>query len=194
MNQHQGLLRSQMIVIDDFLAGAPAVRNEALCSEFTDWQGPDGEVYKRICIAEVPGFREGLQRAVGRVEMLGMAYRLNYGGEMPNAAIHSDMGWGTHAAVLYLSEGEGGTAFWRHKATGAIRIRPGDVDLWRRIDGDWGDASKWDQVHLCAMRFNRCVIYESELFHSRWPFEAFGADADTGRLIAVAFFTPVGKP
>ena len=127
---------------------------------------------------------------MGPVEMLGMGYRLNFNGELPNAAIHSDMGWGTHAAVLYLSEGDGGTAFWRHRATGASRIDPGDVILFEHVRHDWDDAVKWDQIGLAEMKLGRCVIYESALFHSRWPFAAFGADADTGRLVGVAFFTP----
>ena len=179
-----------MIIIDDFLPDAESVRAAGLCADFIDWPGPDGEVYKRIAIAEVPGLRDGIERAMGPVEMLGMGYRLNFNGELPNAAIHSDMGWGTHAAVLYLSEGDGGTAFWRHRATGASRIDPGDVILFEHVRHDWDDAAKWDQIGLAEMKLGRCVIYESALFHSRWPFAAFGADADTGRLVGVAFFTP----
>ena len=34
------------------------------------------------------------------------------------------------------------------------------------------------------------VIYDGSLFHSRWPFEAFGTGPQDGRLILVAFFTP----
>lgn len=179
-----------MLIIDNFLPDGESAREAALRAQYIDWQGYDGEVYKRVCLTDVPGLRERLEAAIGPVNMLGMGYRLNFGGEMPNAAIHSDMGWGTHALVLYLSEGEGGTAFWRHKATGAHRIDPGDVTLLEQISGDWDDASRWDQVGLCEMRMNRAVIYESALFHSRWPFAAFGDDASTGRLIAVAFFTP----
>jgi len=98
------------------------------------------------------------------------------------------MGWGTHAAVLYLSDGEGGTAFWRHKATGASRIDPGDLELFEQVKGDWDDASRWEQSALCEMKLGRMVIYESALFHSRWPFAASGHDNETGRLVAVCFF------
>jgi len=177
-------------LIDDFLPDAQAIRRHALTSNFIDWPAPDGEVYKRISITEVPGLLARLEAEVGPVEMLGMGYRLNYGGEMPNAAIHSDVGWGTHALVLYLSEGEGGTAFWRHKATGAHRFERGDTDLFERIRYDWDDASRWEMTDLAEMKLGRAVIYESAQFHSRWPFAAFGRDADSGRLIAVAFFTP----
>ena len=181
-----------MLIIDDFLSDPESVRAAGLRAEYGDLQAHDGETYKRIAIAEIPGFREGIEKAMGPVEMLGMAYRLNFNGEMPNAAIHSDMEWGTHAAVLYLSEGEGGTAFWRHRKTGASSIYPGDMALYEQIRGDWDDAEKWDQIGLAEMKLGRCVIYESALFHSRWPFAAFGDDAKTGRLVAVAFFTPEG--
>ena len=181
-----------MIVLDGFLRDPEAVRALALAADYIDWTGHDGEVYKRICITEVPGVREGIESVFGPVEMLGMGFRLNYGGELPNTAIHSDLGWGTHALVLYLSEGEGGTAFWRHNATGADRIDVGDVALWEAVRDDWNRAEAWTQTGLCGIKFNRAVMYEGALFHSRWPFAAFGDGPGDGRLIAVAFFTPRG--
>lgn len=180
-----------MRVIDDFLPDPVAVRAQALAANFIDWPGHDGEVYKRVCLTDVPDLRDRIESEMGPVEMLGMGYRLNFGGELPNAAIHSDLGWGTHALVLYLCDGEGGTAFWRHKATGTHRIDPGDRDLFDAVTADWNRPEAWEQRDLCAMRFNRAAIYESALFHSRWPFAAFGTDHDTGRLVAVAFFTPL---
>ena len=179
-----------MIVIDDFLPDAQAVREHGLAAPFIDWPGYDGQVYKRVCLTDVPGLLDRLEEAVGPVDLLGMGYRLNFGGELPNQAIHTDLGWGTHALVLYLSEGEGGTAFWRHKATGAYRLEPGDMELYERIGTDWERPEAWEMLGLCEMRMNRAVIYDSSLFHSRWPFAAFGEGPRDGRLIAVAFFTP----
>lgn len=176
-------------VIENMLPAT--ARAAALRAEYVDWPAPDGEVYKRVALVEVPGLLEAIERAVGPVEMLGMGYRLNYGGEVPNTAIHSDLGWGTHAAVVYLSEGPGGTAFWRHRATGAERIDAGDADLLAQVQGDWDNPDRWDMTGLAEMKLGRGVIYESALFHSRWPFAAFGDSPETGRLIAVAFFTPV---
>lgn len=182
-----------MIVIDDFLANPLRVRKIALKSEFIDWQTSDGEIWKRVCLDDVPGLQEGIENAVGSVDMLGMGYRLNFGGELPNAAIHSDLGWGSHAAVLYLSHGAGGTAFWKHKETGATRIDIGDTDLVEKVSPDWDDVSKWEMVELAEMKFNRCIIYESQTFHSRYPLAAFGNDEASGRLIAVAFFNLVAN-
>ncbi len=183
-----------MLIIDDAISDIESVRRNALAAQYIDWPGYDGEIYKRVCLTEVPGLQEAIEENLGPIEMLGTGYRLNFNGELPNAAIHSDMGWGTHAAVLYLSDGEGGTAFWRHKATGASRIDPGDFALLGKIEGDWDDATKWEQTGLCEIKMGRLVIYESAMFHSRWPFEAFGRDYESGRLIAVAFFTPKGEP
>lgn len=174
--------------IDGFMPHPDLVRRAGLDAPYTDWAGPDGEVYKRVCLIEIPGLQDALESRLGPVTMLGMGYRLNYAGEPPNAAIHSDLGWGTHALVLYLQDGEGGTAFWQHKATGAERIDPGDHELLDRVRGDWDRQDAWEQTGLVEMAFNRAAVYESALFHSRWPFAAFGTGPDDGRLIAVAFF------
>jgi hypothetical protein len=177
--------------VDDFLPDPEAVRRAALGAEFIDWAAPDGEIYKRICITEVPGLRDRLEEVMGPVDLLGMGYRLNYAGELPNAAIHSDIGWGTHALVLYLNhEGPGGTAFWQHRATGAKRLNPGEVKLYERIRHDWNDETAWKLVDLIPLKFNRAAIYEGALFHSRFPLRAFGATPEEGRLIAIAFFSP----
>jgi hypothetical protein len=177
-----------MLILDDFLPAA--VRADGLSAAYGDYHAHDGETYKRVAIQPVPGLQDAIERAMGPVEMLGMGYRLNYAGELPNHAIHSDLGWGTHAAVVYLSDGPGGTAFWRHKASGTTRIDLGDADLLAQLDGDWDNPDRWDMTDIAEMKLGRGVIYESALFHSRWPFAAFGDSPETGRLIAVAFFTP----
>lgn len=177
-----------MIVIDDMLPAG--VRMCGLAAPYVDWPGPDGEVYKRVSLTPVPGLQEAIERVMGPVDMLGMGYRLNFGGEMPNAAVHSDLGWGTHAAVVYLSDGPGGTAFWRHGATGAEAVDAGDEALWEAVRDDWNNEAAWEMVGLAEMKLGRGVIYESRMFHSRYPFAAFGAGPEDGRLVAVAFFTP----
>lgn len=187
-------LPPERVVIDDFLPNASEIRLQALAAPFRDIAAPDGETYKRVCPTVIPGLAERLAEVCGPVEMLLTAYRLNYAGEMPNAAVHSDIGWGTHALVLYLCDGEGGTGFWRHKATGADRLGIGDVSLFERVRGDWNNADAWELQHLAPLKFNRTAIYDSTLFHSRYPFAAFGDCPENGRLIAVSFFNAYGVP
>lgn len=183
-----------VFTIDNFLPDPEAVRAHALASEFIDYEGQDGQTYKRVAITDVPGLTERLTAHAGghAPRMLGMGYRLNFGGELPNAAIHSDIGWGSHALVLYLSSpppGEPqGTAFWRHRETGEVSLAPGDLGLLSLVENDWDQPEKWELVQLVQHQFNRALIYPSSLFHSRYPFPAFGTGPEDGRLIAVAFF------
>lgn len=179
-------------VYDDFLPNPHSVRNRGLRAKYINYEGKDGQEYKRVSSETIEEVIDGLNQAMGRpIQLLGMGYRLNYGGEMPNAAIHSDLGWGTYAAVLYLSTPPAneisGTAFWWHK-TGVDRVKPGDTDVLKNVSGDWDNPEAWEQVNFVFSVFNRCLIYRSELFHSRWPFAAYGSGKDDGRLIVVAFF------
>lgn len=186
-----------LFVLDDFHPFPDMVRDDALRlvkeGAFTDFHGPDGQIYKRVCVKEIPGIRQMLYGLLGPMEVHGMAYRLNFNNEAPNAAIHSDLGWGTHALVFYLSDGPSGTAFWKHNRTGTNRIENGDVWLFEQVCNDWNDETKWKIERFVGMKYNRALIYESALFHSRYPFEAFGDCPENGRLIVVAFFTPGKK-
>ena len=179
---------------DDFLPDFAAARERAMAAPFFDYASHDGETYKRVWLGEVPDLRACLEAKVGPVEMLGMGYRLNYDGELPNNAVHSDLGWGTHALVLYFNPGPGGTAFHRHKATGAKSIAVGDHDLLAQIDGDWNDLDAWEMHDIVLTKPNRCTVFSSRDFHSRYPFAAFGTTPADGRLIAVAFFNLLREP
>lgn len=179
-------------VLDDFLPDPDEMRARALAAEYEDWEGPDGAVYKRISRTLEPDVIGILDHIFGRVDLLGMAFRLNYSDEPPNQSIHSDMGWGTHALVLYLSDGPSGTAFWQHTKTERNNIVPGDTELFEQIKDDFENEDAWDQRAFVKMEYNRAVIYSGDLFHSRYPFKAFGDSPETGRLILVAFFTPLG--
>lgn len=178
-----------VVVIDDFLPDFDRVREHAKLSHYYDWAGPDGEVYKRITMLHVPGMYDKLCESLGLVRIVMMGYRLNYEGEPPNNPIHSDLGYATHACVVYLNEGDSGTAFWRHKESQADSINYGETELFEQIQGDFANPDAWEQRMVVPTRRNRAVIYRSNLFHSRFPFEAFGSTPDDGRLIALAFFS-----
>lgn len=177
-----------VVVIDDFFPDFERVRNHAMLSEFYDWWAPDGELYKRITMLHVPDMLDTLTNNVGGIRILSSGYRLNYKGELPNQAIHSDLGFGTHAVVVYLSEGNSGTAFWEHSATGLTELNYGEVDQFESVKNDFGASDLWTQRTVIPTKNNRAVIYKSNLFHSRFPFEAFGSTPEDGRLIAIAFF------
>lgn len=182
-----------LAVVDNFLPDPHKLLSQAQLAKFGPYVGQDGETYERVSEFHNKDLIDALNVYMGRpIDLLGMGFRLNFNNENPNHAIHSDLGWGTYALVLYLStppSGEvSGTAFWTHKATGKERILGQDLDLLRKIEGHWDDVEQWQQDQFVISKFNRASIYRSELFHSRWPFEAYGSTIDDGRLIAVAFF------
>lgn len=183
---------ADLVVADDFLTEPDSIRRRGETAQFVDWKGQDGQIYKRVSPQTIPEVEDALNRMMGRpIQLLGMAYRLNYEGELPNREIHSDLGWGVYAAVVYLSEPpdgtESGTAFWRH-SSGYDRIVPGDVEAFKAVGEDWDNPAKWELTRFVSCKYNSCIVYKSELFHSRWPFEAFGSTPQDGRLIVVVFF------
>lgn len=184
---------NDLLVVDNFLTNPDKIKELGYSVSYIDWEAPDGHTYKRVYPIEIPEVVEGLSQVMGKpIQLFGMAFRLNYDKEVPNKEIHADLGWGTHAAVYYLSdppEGvDSGTAFWEHKS-GYDRIRKGDYHVFKAVDGDWDKPEKWEQTKFVSCKDNSCIIYKSELFHSRWPFSAFGNSPQDGRLVVVAFFS-----
>jgi hypothetical protein len=178
-----------VIVIDDFLPEFDRVREHAKLSHFYDWKAQDGAVYKRISLLHVPGMFDTLTEHLGDIRIAAMGYRLNYENEEPNQSIHADLGFATHVALVYLNEGDSGTAFWQHKETKAAEIWYGQQELFQQIKDDFESPEAWEQRLVVPTKKNRAVIYKANLFHSRFPFAAFGSTPDDGRLIALAFFT-----
>lgn len=182
-----------MFVVDDFLSPEDfaAVRSRGISAAYEDWESPlDGEIYKRVSIQKIDEIETALSAYLARdILMVGSGFRLNYEGELPNRKIHTDVGHGDLACVLYLNEHEkSGTAIFEHKETGRNCLFPGELRLDRKLRDDYDDESKWDIKALVPAKMNRAVIYSSYLFHSRYPFEGHGSTPEDGRLIAVAFF------
>lgn len=184
--------------IDNFLADPDAVRSAGLRANYQDMLLKDGQVYKRVAPAVIPAVMDALQTAMGRpVELEAMGFRLNYDNEMPNRPIHSDAGWGTYAMVLYLTPDDvllrypepTGTMLWTHKSSGTQAVRDTDIDLLVELVDDWDDTSKWEPRQLLRAKYNTASIYRTDLYHSRWPLEAFGTSPGDGRLTLVAFFS-----
>lgn len=111
---------------------------------------------------------------------------------------------GRIAMVHYLSPANpGGTAFYRHCATGLETIGPDQASAYLAIVGREvrsngppparypgpGDA-QFTQIDAVAAQFNRAIFYRSALLHSgviddRYP---LSVDPATGRLTVTAFF------
>lgn len=191
-------MQHSLIVIDGLLPEAEALRlrAQAIEAEYAPYRAggwPEENALKRVSQAPMPGVRQALEDALREpCEALFWGFRLDYAGELPVRPVHFDSECGGWAMVLYLNlphQCRGGTAFWRHVASGVEAVPPGaaaDCESWYHGESDNSDA--WDLGSVVGMRFNRAVVYPTRYFHSRWPLEGFGSSPENGRLIGGLFF------
>lgn len=196
-------MRTSLIIVDDFLDNAEALRAAALRLTYPDQQGafPGRNSLERV---EMPGLDAEISRLVG--EPLAALTRLSHakcritlGGDQGRARVHIDEShW---SGILYLSRPEdcrGGTEFFRHKRTGTDHapFEPRELarlglasrdDIYREIiEPDSLDESAWEPVMNVPMRFNRLVLLRPWLWHTAGP--GFGDTIENGRLVYLLFF------
>lgn len=171
----------------DGLVNAVDLRSRALKAPFEDQRMADGCVYKRIARFDAPEIISAIRTVTGVpfvAELQGV--RLNYKGEMPGNAVHTDVFFGSWGCLTYLSrpnDCRGGTAFYRHRITGDLGEVPGATHV-----EDWANPDAWEEIGVAEMRFGRCVLYPSNMWHARTPREAWGTNPVNGRLYVVTFF------
>ncbi len=157
-----------------------------------------GHVYKGVGLGYSPElFYETLAIHLGRAEIKANMefFRIGTKEDAPTTYIHADSGEAKNAAVWYLSEPpEGmvaGTAFWKHRETGKWELTEEDrkdAALLAKLDADGADESKWIMTGLAGQKFNRLVTYPTNIFHSRYPKDAWGNDATDGRITFACFY------
>lgn len=193
-----------LVAYDNFHPDPERLREAVLKSEFKDEIGPDGANYTGISKYEDTSLFELLAAAVHAPIIPRLpVWRLTLAGEKAHTFVHADRICGGYAAVLYLNTPEqcrrhfSGTAFWKHSGTG-FEAMPSEAEITANghdpvafnawMEGEWRRRDVWEMTSFARMMFNRIVIYPTAQFHSRYPFEAFGDDKHTGRLIFAAFF------
>lgn len=190
-----------LLQIDDFAPDAQAVREAVIAGGFSTEIGPDGLPYTGISKFEVPHWFDLIAKATGHKVIPKLScFRLNLAGELPHSWVHSDEICAQYASVLYLNppqQCKGGTAYWRHTALELDSMPTSEEVMARGLDPhwfaammsrEWKDLGFWEQAGFVAMKWNRFITYPTRMFHSRYPFEGFGAGPHDGRLIWAAFY------
>lgn len=191
---------------DNFLENPDEERKKALSSTY-ETQIHNGLTYHGISRCEDPRSQMKI------LELLGITpkstnkwitfFRRYMKDEVKETFIHPDAEIGQITALLYLNEPKqcfGGTAFWKHKLY-KWHMQPfiheleplglkDEPKLWKSILEDGFDESKWKMVDYIPMLYNRLIVFDSRLFHSRYPKTSFGSTIDNARLVKVFFFTP----
>ena len=198
------MIPTNLQTLDDFLPFPEMYRQQALDEKFYDIRGPDGELYKNINVRPSYEFEGLLSERLGRkVKCSYSLLRVNFDGEMPNNAVHSDNGYDQFAAVLYLNKPgdcKGGTAFWTHKKYGWTKFptlnqlrqtckKP--EKILNQLTADYNNGDAWKLDHVAEMKFNRMIVYPTQQWHSRYPWPAFGKTMEDARLIWITFFSEV---
>lgn len=205
-----------IIIVDDFMPNAGLIRERASKEVFVK-----GENYYPGIRAELPAsylheLNSKVPELLGQVisqsddfNLIDASYslvttppaELTVSQRLPHCdAFKSDR----FAMVHYLSEQKGGTAFFRHRATGFETIDEQRAPiLFAQLEAEVrllgapkpsyveDGAPLFDRIFAVPARFNRAIFYRSWLLHSgsiEGP-DALSSDPAQGRLTVTAFFT-----
>lgn len=196
---------TSLIIVDDFLDNAQALRDAALRLTYPPQQGmfPGRNSVERI---NIEGLAESVSRLVGE-PVQGMPApqahaksRITLARDVGKAKVHVDAAhW---SGILYLSKPadcRGGTEFFRHLPTNTDHAPYNDEEARRLgyasakalttevLERDSTDASKWELSMRVPMRFNRLILLRPWLWHTAG--ENFGDSDENGRLVYLMFFS-----
>lgn len=193
------------LVVDNFCPEIEQVKESVFRAGFDTWRPNKGEVGSSIY--EGMGFwgdhslmlRSLIRTAGIAVVPNSMFFRVTNVG-MERAYIHSDREAGNHTCICYMTDHEedSGTAFFKHKRTGLTEMpsfaEMTEMGIFDELKADMvsRDPGKWVQTDYVRGQYNRALIFNAPLFHSRFPLEGIGDSAETGRLIWATHFYKVG--
>jgi hypothetical protein len=180
-------MRTNVIIIDDFYSNPDSVRNFALAQDFKvqgNFPGMRTASFLNDSVKET--IQTFLWNAGGGITDWHEQDGLSGSFEMATAAnrswIHTDH-HNTWAGVCYLTPNaplSGGTGLFMHKQTGARTS--GELENYESQD-----MTKWEMVDRIGNRYNRLVLYRSDMFHTSLDY--FGHNNETGRLFQLFFIT-----
>jgi hypothetical protein len=180
-------MQTNVIVIDDFYSNPDGVRDFALQQEFAKRENFPG-IRTRSFLNESTKatLSQILYNAAGEItnwnERDGLTGSFELATSRDRSWIHTDH-FNTWAGVIYLTPDaplSGGTGFYRYKKTGAIRAS--ELENYESQD-----MTKWELYDVIGNRYNRLVLYHSDLFHNSVDY--FGQSKENGRLFQLFFLT-----
>ena len=97
----------------------------------------------------------------------------------------NNRGW---AGLIYLNkskECQGGTGFYTYNG---MQVNPNQIGIWKK-EHVTDDVGPWKLIHLAEMKYNRMIMYPSNVLHGAYDKEGF-FEGDDYRLVQV-FFLPI---
>lgn len=182
-----------ILQVDDFLEGFDELKAFEKDAQFEDVENPyDGVVYPLIC-QNIPDtimdeIKAKLSAHLGRDPDISASFlrRSPEGVHVPHVA-HTDQSMGDYSLMLYLGDGDGGTAFLRHSETG-IMYQPQSPAFVELAARDQNNLEAWKSVSMTPMKANRACIFDAGLFHCALPIGGFG-QGNSARTVLTVFFS-----
>ena len=201
-------MRRNIIVLDDFYSNPDEVRQIALNSPYPEPEDSYTYPGKNSYHNHYPEslhqkFESILNRKLTPSQPNGY-FRLSLETDANRQDVHVDPSW-EFGAVCYLNPpeqviDEGGTSFWMHNKTKMETCPQTDEGAkyygyssakeawWTTVYGEGLDRSKWSRYLLSTMKYNRIVIFRTNLWHSHNY--NFGTNLHNGRIVQLFFFNP----
>lgn len=176
-------MRTELIVVDQFYEDPDDVRSFALQQSFDETGNYPGARTKFFVNHSVGiALQDILRSAAGNIlDIRGGNFQIATAAD--RTWIHHDGPCGKWAGVLYLTPEApytAGTGLYRLKATGQHATN----DL-ENHDYPSQDYTKWDLFDRIGNKYNRLILYRSDLFHGSLDY--FGDNLENGRLFQVFF-------
>lgn len=190
MLHNENLMRTNLLVIDDFYNNVDSVREFALAQKFNIKGNYPGLRTKNFINEST---KDQIQRVVhfdaGNItDWMDDDNHFTGSFQITNSSnrswIHTDdpNNW---AGVLYLTPDappSSGTGFYRSKINGSLY---GKNHIEYGVNNK--DKTYWELVNEVHNIYNRLILFRSDQWHA--PMNYFGCDNETGRLTQVFFFT-----
>lgn len=179
-------MKTNVIITDNFYSNPDGVRSFILQQEFKQYKYPGLRTKSFLTADTKETIQKLLLNAGGLVTNWNQEDGLTGSFELATALdrswIHTDH-FNTWAGVLYLTPDaplDSGTGIYQYKKTGATIAS--QLDSYEALD-----MTKWQLCDVIANRYNRLVLYRSEMFHTSINY--FGSNLQTGRLFQLFFIT-----
>jgi len=179
-------MRTNVVITEDFYLNADEVRSFALSQEFSqkgNYPGPRTNSFINDGIKEI--IQNILRPISGNVtrwnDSAGLTGSFELATSTNRSWMHTDE-YNSWAGVCYLTPDaplSGGTGLFMYKKTGSIYEDGTDYSL------DTQDMTKWELVDRIANRYNRLVLYRSNIYHTSLDY--FGTNLQDGRLFQLFF-------
>lgn len=179
-------MKTNVIITDNFYSNPDGVRSWILQQEFKHYKYPGLRTKSFLTEDTKLTIQNLLMNAGGIITNWNQEDGLTGSFELATSTdrswIHTDH-YNTWAGVLYLTPDaplSSGTGIYQYKKTGAT--------IASQLENyESQDMTKWELCDIIANRYNRLVLYRSEMFHTSLDY--FGHDLHTGRLFQLFFIT-----